>query len=402
MVLSLFGCRGKAPLDRELTDAAIREMLEERVTSGRNAAIVVGILENGARRTIAYGVRAAGADSIDEHTVFEIGSITKVFTASLLAAMVQRGEVRLDDPIAKYLPPTVRAPSRAGRQITLLDLSTQHSGLPRLPGNLRPADADNPYADYTVDDLYRFLSTHSLKRDVGEKFEYSNLGVGLLGHVLARRAGASYEAALTERLLDPLGLDDTRIRLSRDMAARLAVGHTPRGRVAKNWDLGALAGAGGLRSTSDDLLTFAAAHFDSTGPLFQVLQMTLHAQRSLGATGGDSIGLNWLLMRSGDGAVAWHNGGTGGYRSFLGLDRGRRRAVVVLTSTATSVDDLGMMLLRDGGSGRRSGPRSAVRGQRPGVGAATSLTSLPGIGPRMTRRNADRSTATVTATAQLR
>ena len=369
-LLPIGACRGKAAVDRELTDAAIGEMLEERVASGRNAAIIVGILEHGERHTIAYGVRAAGADSVDERTVFEIGSITKVFTASLLAAMVQRGEVRLDDPIATYLPPTVRVPARAGRQITLVDLSTQHSGLPRLPGNLRPADSENPYADYTVDDLYRFLSTYTLTRDIGEKFEYSNLGVGLLGHVLARRAGTSYEAALTQRVLDPLGLEDTRIALSRDMARRLAVGHTSRGRVAKNWDLATLAGAGGLRSTANDLLTFAAAHFDSAGPLFPVLQRTLRAQRALGSTGGDSIGMNWLLMRAGDRVVAWHNGGTGGSRSFLGLDPVRRRAVVVLTNSATSADDLGMMILRDGGNGAQGRQGSAVSNQASGIMAA--------------------------------
>jgi CubicO group peptidase (beta-lactamase class C family) len=214
-----------------------------------------------------------------------------------------------------------------------------------LPSNLRPADSENPYADYTVDDLHRFLATYTLERDIGTRFEYSNLGVGLLGHVLAARAGTSYEAALKERVLDPLRLRETRITLSPEMAGRLAVGHTSRGRIAKSWDVGILVGAGGLRSTADDLLTFAAAHYDRAGPLFPVFGMTLRAQRSLAAGGGDSVGLNWLLMRSSGRAIAWHNGGTGGYRSFLGLDRERRRAVVVLTNSATSVDDLGMTLL---------------------------------------------------------
>ena len=338
------GCRESTPSG--LGDAEIRELLRGRVEHG---AIVVGILEDGHRRTIAYGVRAAGSDSVDEHTVFEIGSITKVFTATMLAEMVRRGEVSLGDPIAKYLPSTVRVPSRKGREITLLDLATQHSGLPRLPDNLRPADPQNPYADYGAEELHRFLASYRLTRDIGERFEYSNLGVGLLGYVLAQRAGTGYEAALKERVLDPLGLRETSITLSTEMAERLAVGHTSRGRVTKNWDIGILAGAGGLRSTADDMLTFAAAHFDSAGALFPIFTATLRPRRSLASTGTDSIGLNWLLMRPDGHPIAWHNGGTGGYRSFLGIDRARHRAVVVLTSSATSFDDLGMMLLQEKG-----------------------------------------------------
>ena len=339
----LAGC-GEAPKPG-LSDAAILEILHERVGSGQHRGIVVGILENGERRTIAHGVRARGGDSVDARTVFEIGSITKVFTAVLLAEMVRRGELRIDDRIATYLPPSVRVPARAGRQITLLDLATHQSGLPRLPGNLRPADGENPYADYTVQDLYRFLSGYRLERDIGERFEYSNLGAGLLGHVLAMRAGMSYEGALAERVLVPLELDETRITLTPAMRERLAAGHTASGRATKNWDVGVLAGAGGLRSTADDMLTFAAAQFDSGGVLFPSLQVALRAQRPVDPGGADSVGLGWMLMRQGGHPVAWHNGGTGGYRSFVGIDLERRRAVVVLTNSAVGVDDIGMMLL---------------------------------------------------------
>ena len=347
----LGGCQ-EAP-KAHLSDAAILEILRERVESGQHPGIVVGILEDGERRTIAHGVRVKGGDSVDAHTVFEIGSINKVFTAVLLAEMVRRGEVRLDDPIAGFLPSSVRVPERAERQITLMDLATHYSGLPRLPGNLEPADSENPYADYTVQDLYRFLSGYRLERDIGERFEYSNLGVGLLGHVLATRAGTSYEAALAERVLEPLKLDETRIALTPPMAERLATGHTAKGRATKNWDIGALTGAGGLRSTANDMLTFAAAHFDSGGVLFPSLRMALRAQRPVDRTGSDSVGLAWMLMRRNGHPVAWHNGGTGGYRSFLGLDRERRWAVVVLTNAAVSVDDIGMMLLE------RTGERTA-------------------------------------------
>ena len=364
LIIGIVGCRETPTSSTALSDSAVAEIVRERVESGQNAAIVVGILENGERRTIAHGARVAGGDRVDANTVFEIGSITKVFTATLLAAMVQRGEVRLDDPIAMHLPSTVRVPSRDDRQITLLDLATHHSGLPRLPGNLRPADGANPYADYTAEKLHDFLSTYTLPRAVGEKFEYSNLGVGLLGHILALRAGTEYETALRQRVLDPLGLHDTRITLSPALAGRLATGHTARGSVAKNWDLEALAGAGALRSTANDLLSFAAAHFDSGSALAPELRMTLQSRRAVAASGSDSIGLNWMLIRVDGRTVAWHNGGTGGYRSFLGIDPERKRAVVVLTSSATSADDLGMRLLRDEGSRPRRSSQSVAAGGR--------------------------------------
>ena len=144
------------------TDTEIRAMLLRRVSTGKNPGVVVGIYENGATRIIAMGRSGAPNDSLDGNTVFEIGSITKVFTSTLLADMAARHLVALDDPVAKYLPASVRVPSRNGRSITLLDLATQHSGLPRLPDNVKPADPDNPYADYTRERMYEFLSRYEL------------------------------------------------------------------------------------------------------------------------------------------------------------------------------------------------------------------------------------------------
>src|SRR5208283_4407870 len=119
--------------------------------------------------------------ALDGDTVFEIGSITKVFTALLLADMAQRGEVALTDPVSKYLPKGVKMPGRNGHAIMLQDLATHTSGLPRLPSNMKPKDFMNPYADYTPELLYQFLSSYELPRDPGSKWEYSNLGAGLLG-----------------------------------------------------------------------------------------------------------------------------------------------------------------------------------------------------------------------------
>ena len=136
-------------------------------------------------------------------SVFEIGSITKVFTTSVLALMAATGDVSLDDPVTKFLPSTVTFPE-SGRPITLADIATQSSGLPRLPTNFSPADPSNPYADYSVDQMYEFLGGVRLTRAPGDSYEYSNLAMGLLGHVLALRAGTTYEAMVTDRLLVPI------------------------------------------------------------------------------------------------------------------------------------------------------------------------------------------------------
>ena len=241
--------------------AEIREILVKRIDQQKQAVgIVVGVIEPAGRRVVAYGNLANGdPGTLDGDTIFEIGSLTKVFTSLILADMTNRKEVMLDDPAAKYLPETVKMPKRNGKSITLLDLSTHTSGLPRLPSNLKLKDPLNPYADYSVDDLYQFLSGYTLPRDPGSEFEYSNLGAGLLGHLLAYRAGTDYESLVGRRITQPLGMPDTGITLSCSMEQRLATGHNAMLAPAANWDFPTLAGAGALRSTANDMLTFLEA-----------------------------------------------------------------------------------------------------------------------------------------------
>ena len=323
----------------------VEENIRARVDSGKNVGIIVGVVDAGGMRFYSYGsTTRSGEQDIDEHTVFEIGSITKVFTGILLADMAQRGEVALDDPIAKYLPDGVTVPQRGEEVITLAHLSTHSSGLPRLPSNFAPSNPRNPYADYTVAQLYDFLSNYRLRRDIGAKFEYSNYGVGLLGHVLALRGGMSYEALLDERITSVLGLDDTRITLRPDMQQRLATGHSGRFK-ATNWDLPTLAGAGALRSTAHDLLRFVAANMGlEETPLYEVMQATHQPRRSAGREGRD-IGLGWIIRTSGDIQTVWHNGGTGGYKSFAGFNKDGQLGVVVLSNSNRDVDDIGIHLL---------------------------------------------------------
>jgi serine-type D-Ala-D-Ala carboxypeptidase/endopeptidase len=178
------------------SDPVIRQILVDRVDKYRQSVgIVVGVIEPKGRRIVAHGaLDQSNPQPLNGDTVFEIGSITKVFTSLLLADMAQRGELALNDPVAKYLPPEVKAPERGDRQITLQDLATHTSGLPADPSNISPQDPANPVADYSVEQLYAFLSNYTLTRDIGSRYEYSNVGISVLGQALAHHPGMEYDA----------------------------------------------------------------------------------------------------------------------------------------------------------------------------------------------------------------
>ncbi|MGO8788917.1 MAG: serine hydrolase domain-containing protein [Terriglobia bacterium] len=331
----------------------IRKILIERIdTFHQGVGIVVGVIGGHGRRIITYGSLEKGDPRpLNGDTIFEIGSVTKVFTSLLLADMVQRGEVTLTDPVAKYLPPEVKMPERGGRQITLVDLSTHTSGLPRGPSNFHPKDPANPYADYTVEQLYQFLSTYQLTRDIGSQVEYSNLGAGLLGHALALRAGMDYEALVHSRITGPLGMTSTGITLTPEMKARFAVGHNAQLKSVPNWDITpAQAGAGGMRSSANDMLTFLGANLGYVkSPLGPAMASMLSVRRPpTGTPGPGQVGLGWLIVKLSDrDEIVFHTGGTGGYRSFIGYEARTGVGIVVLSNTATAagVDDIGMHLL---------------------------------------------------------
>ena len=324
----------------------IHDILLRRIDHQKQAVgIVVGVIEPNGRRVIAYGNLAKGDPrTVDGDTIFEIGSISKVFTSLLLADMVTRKEVSLDDPAAKYLPENVRMPERNGKSITLLDLSTHRSGLPPLPGNLKPKDLRNPYADYSVEDLHEFLSGYTLPRDPGSEFEYSNLGGGLLGHLLAYRTGTAYESLIASRITEPLNMPDTGITLSSSMQQRMATGHTAMLAPTANWDLPTLAGAGALRSSVNDMLTFLEAFLGyKESPLASAMKAMLEVHFA----GKITVGLGWIILSTYGRKIAAHDGGTGGFRSWIGYDPKERIGVVVLSNASTPIGvfDIGLHLL---------------------------------------------------------
>jgi CubicO group peptidase (beta-lactamase class C family) len=328
-------------------EADIRRILVDRIDVQRQSVgVVVGTIGPNGRNIIAHG-SFGGLDPrpVDGDTIFEIGSVTKVFTALLLADMAARGEVALADPVAKYLPMNVAVPERGGKAITLADLATNTSGLPRMPDNFEPTDETNPYADYTIDEMYAFVSGYKLPRDIGAEYEYSNLGSALLGQALAGRAGKHYAALVQERIAGPLAMRSTTIELTPPLNRRMATGHNEMLEIVPNWDLPAFAGAGALRSSANDLLELLqlTLNKDRT-PLATALAGTLATRRAIGEQ-ETSAALGWFVTKSSNGEIAWQDGGTGGYSAFIGFHPGLRTAVVVLSNANTGVSDIGLHLL---------------------------------------------------------
>ena len=266
-------------------------------------------------------------------SAFEIGSITKTFTATLFADMILRGEVTAGDPIEKYLPKGTRVPTFNGRSITLADLAEQDSGLPLIPSNL--ALANDLYADYDDAKLLAFLSGYALQRPPGAQYEYSNLGMGLLGNLLARRLGVDYATAIRTRILEPLGMTHTYVATP-GRGDSTVPGHDSDGTAVGNWHFEALAGAGAIVSTPNDMLAYAKANLDTaTGPLGAAMALAqrprLEIDHRTWGSGFARIGYAWVT--DGDGIV-WHHGGTGGFRTFLGLDRINHRAIFIAANAA--------------------------------------------------------------------
>jgi serine-type D-Ala-D-Ala carboxypeptidase/endopeptidase len=332
------------PADKDVS-VMLRYLVEDKETP----AIVLGFLEaDGTTRVTYYGSAGPGAQPLGPKSVFEIGSINKTFTGTLLADMVAKKEVALDDPISKFLPQGVKAPSRNGIQITLLDLATHRSGLPRLPDNHTPADRANPYADYTIEKLYAFLNSHQLRRDPGAEAEYSNLGFGLLGHLLARRAGKSYIALVQERIINPLGMTMTGYALEGSIAQWMTKGHNPRGDVVPFWfATEAIQGAGGLRSNMEDMLKYLKANIGTAeNGLERALRFAHEERRTVQENLG--IGLGWQIQHYQGRKLVGHGGGTGGFSTYIGFDREKRVGFVMLTNTTGFGDDIGSDFLRRG------------------------------------------------------
>ncbi|MDI1266070.1 MAG: serine hydrolase [bacterium] len=313
----------------------IAAILKERIDIGRETMGLVAAYLDGDRHVVtAYGQSGfAGNRPLDGDTVFEIGSISKVFTAILFCDMVLKGELAADDPAAKYLPASVKMPEFEGAPITLMDLATYTSGLPRMPSNFAPKDWANPYIDYTAERLYEYLSGYKLRYKPGEHYEYANLGFGLLGHILELRGGRSFEELVVSRICVPLGMDDTRITLPESMQTRLARGHNTSLEPVANWDFLVLAGAGAMRSTANDLAKFLRICINpAEGPIAAALKMTLSERRR--RANKRDVSLGWFVSNRFGDEIVWKSGGTGGYATLVAYSTKSKRNFILLSNAA--------------------------------------------------------------------
>ena len=314
--------------------------IHERVDNGYAPSIAVGVIDSIGVHFYNYGkTKIEDGKNVDQETIYEIGSISKVFTSLLLAEMIAEGKMNLGDPIDKYLP-NVQVPNYKGVKITLKHLATHHSGLPRLPNNLDLGkDPGNPYAYYDEKMLLEFLEKNKLIIEPGTKYGYSNLGAGLLGYILTKESGMSLEDLFYEKVGNQILADNTKINLTKEQKTHLALGHAG-GDIVPNWDFqDALAGAGAFKSNVSEMLSFLKIQLPIDG---NELSSSIKSTQELQAHVDTKIGLGWHFFRD---QIRWHNGGTGGYRSFCGINLEKNRGVVILSNSSFSVDDLGLNLL---------------------------------------------------------
>lgn len=335
---------------------AIRALLEQRMQHN-GVGIVVGVIDSRGRQVIANGVYAKGDPrKLDGDTVFQLGSLTKPFTGLLLADMVVRGEVALDDPASKYFPAGVQL-AQKDRPITLRDLARHVSGLPSMPENMSVRGQPDPYEAYTEQQLWQFVSAWQPPRAAGEG-RYSNLGFALLGRLLGRRAGIEYEPLLVQRVLGPLKMTSTAITVTDDMKRRLAPGHDRYLRPTGGWEMIAMPASGSLRSSANDLLKLMAAYLGlEATPLDRAIALQL--EDGNGATRNVQA-LGWTVAPSG---VTVKDGGKSGYRSAAAFNRRTRTAVVVLANARTEdlPVDMALHLL----TGRALAPAPSAPPQTP-------------------------------------
>lgn len=329
-------------MGQALTDEAIKKLasplVEKRIVDG----LSIGFLDGDRYGTVHLGFANESKQTADIGTIYEIGSITKVFTSLLLADAVVRGEINLHAKADVANPAGIAFKTYEERAVKWVDLSTHRSGLPRLPDNLPLTSMRDPYRDYDSKKAAEFLKDFKPVRKPGSSQEYSNFGVSVLGYLLAEKAGQSYEALLRERIAEPLKMADTTLVLDDNRMKRLATPHEKFGSETPIWSFADLPGAGGIRSTMRDLMRFAKAQLQPPDGLLGDAINLAWQQHTEADNSGPAMGLGWVIM--GDGQTRLHDGGTGGSTSCVLINRTLKRAVIVLCNTQSEGDVAGLAM----------------------------------------------------------
>jgi len=321
-----------APPALSSPETDIAGILRRRVDTEKYAVgMAAALVSHRNYQVFCYGrERLANDRKVSGETLFEMGSVTKIFTALLLTGMARDRMLAIDDPAEKHLPGDLKLPERDGRRITLADLATHTAGLPRFP----PMDGSifEAMHSYSLAELKSWLAEFKLPRTPGSDWEYSNLGYALLALAVSHRANRSYEELLTQRIFAPIGLKNTFLRPPAQ--ARLAEDHDARLNPMPSWDGGIFAPAGGLWASIEDLARFVQAVMPGSGsPLEASAQLLLHTRRPARAAGGQQA-LGWEVLPAREGDYVSKDGVVGGQCATAVFDPVRRRGVVVLSNTA--------------------------------------------------------------------
>lgn len=324
-----------------MTDGELRQIVDQRLKGDRTGAcMAVAVVE---KESVARSFSCADdKDSarIDANSAFEIGSVSKTMTSALLADLIVQGRAALDDPLSDYLPPGTPLPDYEGQKILLRHVVTHTSGLPALPARLSATGVDDPYANLTEAGLLASLGDATLSAAPGTKFEYSNFASMVLSYAVARRAGEDYETLIRQHLFAPLQMRGAYIGQV-PAGIRPAQGHSPNRKVVPAWNFSTnLAGVGGVRATLDDMVRYVQGELGqqatSITPALELSQQPVSK--------APPMAMNWMLMPAGGRTVHVHEGGTGGFSSFVAFDDQGQRGVVILSDTTwNSLGSLGTL-----------------------------------------------------------
>ena len=333
----------------KVLDSEVKKLTRNDLSYG----LVIGVYKNGKSFIKGYGTVSKESTTVpDPSTVFQIASVSKLFTTSLLQILSDEGIVKMDDTLGDLIGDSMSL-SPAAQRVTLKQLATHTSGFPSVPKSLdlnatklagKENLMQNPYSHLGPEYIFDYLKTTMDKREPG-RFEYSNFGMGLLGHVLEIVTKKNFEPLVSEMLLAPLDMRNTAVTLTPQMKENLAQGYTADGVPSPLWTFSALAGAGAFNSNVEDMMKFVRANIENGSLMSQTLKKT-HAPQF----GGDT-GIGWMqptiLDRFfGNRAVVWHNGMVGGYASYVSVDTKAKTGIVILSNKAVDVTMLGMMLTR--------------------------------------------------------
>ena len=332
--------------------AQVKSFIFDQIVNKSKAAIVIGFVDPDGTKIFSFGnMSTAHNIPVNQNTFFNIGSITKTFTTLLLADMVKQGIVNLNDPVEKFLPPSVKVPQFNGKKITLEDLADHTSGLPEWPSNvwLNNTVGDiNP--NYNVTQLYQALSDTKLTREPGAQVQYSSFGIGLLGHILSLESdGISYEELVKDRILDVLGMNDTKIALSQNETNnRFSVGHLGGKEIITPRIPTILADSGAFRSTAPDMLKYVSANLGLIHTKLDDAMQLGHLIRHSSIIANpmnysEYRGLGWRVLTNFGTETITHTGAINGWNAFAGFIPTKQVGVIAMCSCDSTDADMGSL-----------------------------------------------------------